>query len=334
MLISESVWRALTEAGVALVPTGADRAEMRYGKARATLTVIASPTPLTPSAVAASISRHPNPCLVIVPAATVAVRQAIAAAGWSWLVDTGQKVTGVLCLDGERVVLRPPVETTKRSATRGRVPWGTFTLVRRLIQHPYVTQQELAAIVGISQPRVSQALASLAGRDLVHRTSRGWIVRDVDEAIRWWLSTYPGPGGISTHWFGLEPVVEQARTVVEAFAATADATHVVVSGDVAADIIAPWHAPTRAILYAHTGLELAAAGFVPAGEEEATLELIVPRDPGLWPPSGKTPPGIPLVDPLQILWDVKRSPGPDSDEAAQRVWDVLRREHHGRRCAA
>jgi hypothetical protein len=27
---------------------------------------------------------------------------------------------------------------------------------------------------------------------------------------------------------------------------------------------------------------------------------------------------------LQILWDVKRSPGPDSSEAFQRLWEVIR----------
>ena len=330
MLISASVWRALAEAGVTLVPRAADRVELSWGNARATLTVIASPTPLTPRDIATSVNRHPEPCLIIVPAATPAVREAVEAAGWSWLVDSGQQVTGVLRFDGERIALGPPAETAKRSAKRGRVPWGTFTLVRRLIQHPYATQQELAALVGVSQPRVSQALAD---DGLVQRTPHGWAVRDIDEVIRWWLSTYPGPGGIGTYWYGLAPVVEQARTVVQ-LATAADPAGVAVSGDVAADIIAPWRAPTRAILYARTGVNLADAGFVPAGDEEATLELTVPRDPGLWSPPGKAAPGPPLADPLQILWDVRRSPGPDSEEATQRVWDVLRRRARDRGYAA
>ncbi|WBB47445.1 helix-turn-helix domain-containing protein [Verrucosispora sp. WMMA2044] len=333
MLISASVWQALTEAGVALVPRAADRVELSYADARATLTVIASPTPLTPRDITMSIDRHAGPCLIIVPSATVAVREAIDAAGWSWLIDGEQQVTGVLRLDGERVALRPPTEAVKRSAKRGRVPWGTFTLVRRLIQRPYATQQELAVLVGVSQPRISQALAALTDKDLVRRTPSGWVVRDLDEAIRWWLSTYPGPGGISTYWYNLAPVVEQARAIVE-MAAQTDAAGVVVSGDVAADIIAPWRAPTRAIIYARDGVNLADAGFVPAGGEEATLELTVPSDPGLCPPSGQAAPGLPLADPLQILWDVRRSPGPDNEEAAQRVWNTLRQRHHDRRHAA
>ncbi len=333
MLISSSVWRALAEAGVTLVPRGADRAELGYVDARVTVTVIASPVPLTPRDIATTIDRHPGPCLFIMPTATAAVREAVEAAGWSWLIDGERQVTGVLRLGGEQVTLRPPTEAVRRWAKRGRVPWGTFTLVRRLIQQPYATQQELAALVGVSQPRVSQALAALADYDLVSRMPTGWIVRDLDEAIRWWLSTYPGPGGISTYWYGLASAVEQARTVVELVAET-DASGVVVSGDVAADTMAPWRAPTRAILYVRDGVNLADVGFVPAGDEEATLELTVPRDPGLWPPPGKAAPGLPLADPLQVLWDVRRSPGPDNEEAAQRVWNMLRQRHHDQRHAA
>ncbi|NJP32033.1 winged helix-turn-helix transcriptional regulator [Micromonospora thermarum] len=326
----------LTDAGVALIPRGADRVELSYADARVTLTVVASPTPLSPRDIAALVSRHPEPCLIIVPAATPAVQEAVEAAGWSWLAESGQAITGVLRIGGERIALQPQAEAAKRSAKRGPVPWGTFTLVRRMVQRPYTTQQELAALVGVSQPRVSQALRTLADQDVVQRTSSGWTVRKLDEAIRWWLENYPGPGGISTYWYGLASAVEQARTVVEMVAA-GDSHGVAVSGDVAADIIAPWRAPTRAILYATTGVNLADTGFIPSGVEEATLEFTVPRDPGLWQPSGMAvpaTPNLPLADPLQILWDVRRSPGSDSEEAAQRVWDVLRRDHRDRGYAA
>ncbi|MER7457489.1 winged helix-turn-helix transcriptional regulator [Micromonospora sp. NPDC126480] len=332
MLISTTAWQALTEVGVALIPRGADRVELTYGEARDTLTVVASPTPLRPRDIAALISRHSEPCLVIVPTATPGVQKAVEAAGWSWLAEDGQRITGVLRIDSERIPLHPPVEAAKRSARTGPVPWGTFTLIRRMIQRPDITQRELAALVGVSQPRVSQALRALADEEVVWRTSSGWTVRDIDAAIRWWLATYPGPGGISTYWYGLAPAVEQARTVVAAAPPS-----VVVSGDVAADVIAPWRAPTRAVLYARTGVDLAAAGFVPAGEEEATLEFTVPRDPGLWRPAGMevtATTGLPLADPLQVIWDVRRSPGSDSEEAAQRVWEVLRRRHRDRGHAA
>ncbi|KAB1155124.1 hypothetical protein F6X68_12625 [Micromonospora sp. AMSO12t] len=336
MLISASVWQALTEAGVTLVPRGVDRVELSYAGARALLTVVSSPTPLSPSNIASLTSRYPERCLIVVPAASPAVRQAVDEADWSWLVDTGQQVTGTVRVNGVKVVLRSPPQAATRPAKRGPVPWGTLTLVRRMLQRPYASQRELAALAGVSQPRVSQALNVLADQELVRRTPNGWVVRDIDEAIRWWLESYPGPGGISTRWYGMASAVEQARTVVALVGAT-DPTAVVVSGDVGADVIAPWRAPIRAVLYGRTGANLEDAGLVPAGGDEATLEFNVPRDPGLWQPSGSATPvtnSLPLADPLQILWDVRRSPGPDSEEAAHRVWDVLRRRHRDRRDVA
>ncbi|PZG21465.1 hypothetical protein C1I95_07335 [Micromonospora craterilacus] len=315
------------------MPHGSDRVELAYADARATLAVVASPTPLSPSDIVAVAGRYPEPCLIIVPAATSAAREAVEATGGSWLVDSGQHVAGVLHIDGTRIVLRPPAPAATRPTRRGRVPWGAFTLVRRMIQQPHATQRELAALAGVSQPRVSQVLTALADIDVVRRAQDGWTLQNVDAAIDWWLSSYPGPGGITTYWFGLRAVVEQAARVASILAA-AGVQPVAVSGDVAADLLAPWRAPARAVVYAADGADLAEADLVPAGPEEATIELTVPHDPGLWPTASQTRGNaLPLADPLQILWDVMRAPGADSEEAAERVRQVLRRRHEQERAA-
>jgi hypothetical protein len=339
MLISTRVWRALLDAGITLVPLGADRVELRHSVVSGTSRVFTFPTPLNPSDVVALVNNHAEPGLIIVPAATPAARAAVDAAGWSWLVDSGQQVVGALRIAGRRIALDEHDNAALDRPRRGRpgpVPWGVLTLVRRLIERPYATQRELAELAGISQPRVSQSLRVLADRRLVQRSSAGWTVGDVDALVRWWLESYPGPGGISTFWFGLEPPMAQARAVVGLFdtvgpdgdATSAGQSAVVVSGDVAADIIAPWRAPERAVVYARTGLDLTRAGLTPAGADEATLEFVVPKDPGVWGVSPITEPmrnGLPLADPLQILWDVRRSPGADSEEAAAWLWQTLRR---------
>ncbi|MEV6810578.1 hypothetical protein [Micromonospora sp. NPDC051296] len=294
---------------------------------------MASPTPLSPSDIVAVAGRHPEPCLIIVPTATAAVRAAIEASGGSWLVDIGQHVAGVLHIDDTRIVLPPPAPASARPARRGRVPWGAFTLVRRMIQQPHATQRELAALAAVSQPRVSQVLSALADIDVVRRARNGWTLPNVDAAIDWWLASYPGPGGITTYWYGLSPVVEQAARIASLLAA-AGVQPVAVSGDVAADLLAPWRVPARAVVYAADGVDLAEADFVPAGTEEATIELTVPQDPGLWPTAPQTRGNaLPLADPLQILWDVTRAPGADSEEAAERVRQVLRRRHEQERAA-
>jgi hypothetical protein len=134
---------------------------------------------------------------------------------------------------------------------------------------------------------------------------------------------------LRTFWYGLESPGQQAQTVVGLLARDGHG-RVAVSGDVAADLIAPWRSPHRAVIYAETGVDLTTGGLTPANEADATVELIVPRDPGVWPkptiekPSGRPP----LADPLQILWDVARAPGPDADEAVRHLQRVLRDRRH------
>ncbi|MEU2613002.1 hypothetical protein ABZ570_15690 [Micromonospora sp. NPDC007271] len=326
MLISTAAWRALIDAGVLVVPLDADHVELRCGAHRGVLKVVTSPAVLNPSDIAALKSRHRDKILLAVPSATSAVRTTIEAAGWSWLIDNGRHVTGLLQLAGQPI----PIDSREAAAPAqrarpGRVPWGTLTLVRRLAGQPWPGQQQLAAVAGVSQPRVSQALAALAEQGLVQRTPAGWDVTNIDSVFDWWLRSYPGPGGIRSFWYGLEPPVKQAEAVVDVLTSS-DAGRIAISGDVAADLIAPWRSPRRAVIYAQTGVDLASAGFTPAGDEEATVELIVPKDPGVWPgPTAEEALGRrPLADPLQILWDATRAPGPDADEATQRLRKALR----------
>jgi hypothetical protein len=352
-------WHALIDAGVDLVPIDARHVELRQGGHRRRMLLQASSRPLNPSDVVALIERHPEPGLLVLPAATAEVRRTAEQAGWSWLVMGPRGVRGVLRLGEKPVEIGEP-DVEKNSAAQGRpgrVPWGSLTLVRRLLEQPAATQKVLATLAHVSQPRASQILGALAEQQLVARREAGWMVRDFDSLLRAWLDTYPGPGGISTYWYGLDTPRDQAQAVIRLLAERASAEpapaheqqaavaelSAVVSGDVAADIVAPWRTPGHAVVYARRGADLTEAGLTPAGVQEATLELIVPQDPGVWPsPSpyvlggrtdshesepvvgGKSP--MPIADPLQILWDVQRAPGSDSGEAAARLWQVLR-EH-------
>jgi hypothetical protein len=150
-------------------------------------------------------------------------------------------------------------------------------------------------------------------------------VRDFDGLLRFWLDSYPGHGGISTYWLGLSPPRDQAFEVIRHLG-TGTGPIAVVSGDVAADVIAPWRTPARAVVYTHAGANLSGAGLVQAAENDATLQLIVPQDPGVWPSEFAVAQNrqLPLADPLQVLWDVQRSPGSDTDETVTRLSDVLR----------
>jgi hypothetical protein len=347
------VWQALTDVGIDVVPVDAERIELGRDGHTTRARVLSFSRPLSPSDVADLVARHTEPGLLVVPAATAAVQRVIERVGWSWLVNGPHSVRGVLRLGelevsigDEKSAPGPPL-----SGRAGPVPWGSLTVVRRLLQEQIATQRALAAAAGLSQPRVSQTLTALTRDGLVSRRGGRWWVDDLDDLLRWWLDRYPGPGGITTFWYGLAPLRDQAQQVIDLLStgaapdsdAAGPPATAVVSGDLAADLLAPWRTPTRAVVYARCGADLGDVGLTPAGPQEATLELILPRDPGVWPlgPVGEALAGprrvqttgsaadhprghLPLADPVQVLWDVRRAPGPDSGEAADRLWTVLR----------
>lgn len=107
-----------------------------------------------------------------------------------------------------------------------------------------------------------------------------------------------------------------------------------VSGDVAADLVTPWAAPARATIYARAGVDLGDVGQTPCPAPDATLVLVTPQDPGPWRflphvwrlvATDPAPRQLPIADPLQILWDVERSPSVDADQMSSRLEDLVTR---------
>lgn len=145
---------------------------------------------------------------------------------------------------------------------------------------------------------------------------------DRTRALDLWLANYPGPGGTATHWAGLDGMWPATLSVLEQLPAGS-----VVSGDAGANLLAPWRRPTRAVVYGGQLPDLSMTGFVPvARADEASVTVVVPADRSVWPVVAihRTfeQRQVALVDPLQVLWDVTRSGGLDSDQAADqlRTW--------------
>jgi len=112
-----------------------------------------------------------------------------------------------------------------------------------------------------------------------------------------------------------------------------------VSGDVAADILAPWALPQRALIYADEAGDLSQARFVPSPMADATLELVTTRDPAVTPSVYAEPflaaaatTRLPLADPLVVLWDLNHATRVDADQAARhlrfRLAEQWRDLHH------
>jgi hypothetical protein len=135
---------------------------------------------------------------------------------------------------------------------------------------------DLAAECGVSQVTVSNGLRTLD--NAVVRNEGGCRAPRLETLWDRFLTEYPGPQGISSYWLSLEDIVRQAQKVRDA-AAELD---VIVSGDPAADLLAPWRVARRGVVYARTGLDLARLGFSETTRENATLEYVVPADPTIW----------------------------------------------------
>ena len=208
-----------------------------------------------------------------------------------------------------------------QTATR-RWGAGTSAIVRALISTTRpVTQVELATLVGVSQPRVSQVLGRLTKSSAVTSTNSGYVGRR-PQLINLYVDNHrPSLVDIEVPWYSLRPAHEQIDQLIAH--STSTSTRVAVSADLAPDLLAPWRHPTLTIVYADDTLDLTAAGFVRAeGRVDATVVIRHTSDTTLlaafepWPRSVD---GLPLVDPVQQIWDLHDLGGADRVEAADRL---------------
>lgn len=309
----------LVDAGVTVETVDADHVRLRTRNGARVVRLKVLDQPVNPARV--ETLQRGERGLLVVPRASKQVERVARERGWDLVAadrvllrdaDTGH-ATHAEPHDARDAALAP--------RRRGPQPRGALNAVRRLLAAAPLTQQKLADLSGLSQPYLSKVLAEHSHQHLVRRATNGWTPVDPRRLMSWWLQRYPGPGGATSYWASLEPLVEQAR------AATADlAGPVAVSSDLAADLLAPWRRPRQVVVYAERPPSLSERGFVPASSvEDATLVLTAPADPGVWLPStwafdhGR----LPVADPLQVLYDIGRSGGPDVTEAQEHLTTAL-----------
>jgi len=254
--------------------------------------------------------------LYVVPQATAALTEA---ASEDTRIAVASVRDRVVILASKRIDVPPQALSSARygaAPTRGRVAWGRFALIRALLRTPRPrTQIELADECGVSQVAISNGLRALDGA--VVREEGGWRALRPEKLWEQFLAEYPGPQGITTYWLGLDPIAVQAKMVRDA----AGGFDGLVSGDTAADVIAPWRVGRRAVVYARTGLNLARLGFAETTPENATIEYVVPADRTIWSAARAWSREAPawMTDPVLAAWDVRRTGGPDAEEAVERI---------------
>jgi hypothetical protein len=219
--------------------------------------------------------------LVITAAATVTTLDAAQAVGLSVLVapERGTVVGTLIDTDGRRHTIdastEPHRDPALRTSQRGRPAWGTFALVHAMLDDPTPrSQTALAHETGLTQARVSQALARLD--DLVARRATGWALEHPADAARWLAAHYPPPT-TAAGWLTLDEPVPATRAIADALT-HADVRYAV-TGQVAADLYAPWARPSRTTIWADRLIDLGASGCTPVTEAEASVIIAVPDDP-------------------------------------------------------
>lgn len=263
-----------------------------------------------------------RPTLVVAPHLSEQVRQLLADRRVSFVTDDAT----VLYLGSETITVGRGDASLQRAdpPAATALPFrglSAYQVVRRIIQRGLDRPQRLIARDAcVSQPRVSQTIARL--RDAGFLGQGTPHVEDLYALLAGWLEGYPGPGGVATNWFSLDPPAEAASIALRA--ARDSGVRALLSGDVAADLLAPWGRPRRAVVYADRAVDLAAVGLVRTPEHDAAIvTLVVPDDPTTAPPPDRHPTvgtvgglEVRVADELQVLWDVTRGPSHDTAEAA------------------
>ncbi|WP_453983889.1 hypothetical protein [Brevibacterium casei] len=207
------------------------------------------------------------------------------------------------------------------SPKRARPAWTRWAVIRYLLLNDTPARQSvIAGVLGASQQAVSNALKMLG--PYVDDAGAGAYAIDRQGLLRLWAEEYVGPGGQEFGWFSLDSIVRQVAQATEVFDLL-DQTYSV-GGDVAADLIAPWKLPATGRIYTDEPVDLSEGGFVPAPLDEATLIINVPRDPtvlrmGSIREPGSEGGGMPLADPLVVMWDLLHSGSVDSGPAADKI---------------
>jgi hypothetical protein len=188
-----------------------------------------------------------------------------------------------------------------------------------------VTQTTLSAMVGVTQPRVSQVLRTLIEHDAVAARPDGYLANR-RRVIDLYLANHtPSLSQPEAPWYSLASQREAVTSATNH--ANDEGARIAVSADLGPDLLAPWRHPTLTVIYCSRSLDLTAAGFIRAeGRVDATVLIRPTADTTLlaafepWP---RQILGVALTDPLQQLWDLHELGGHDRLDAARHLTTAI-----------
>lgn len=186
-----------------------------------------------------------------------------------------------------------------------------------------LVQTGLAGVAGVSQPYVSGVLTKLVANglldDRLHAPAADtWLnLAQAWAQARVWMP-------ITTYWTGVADLADALRAVRAVLPQPW-----VVSGDVGADILAPWRRPEQLVVLARGGTLAGTSLVQVTSEEPAQVVLQATADKVALPENAPMlswrSQQVAVAQPLQVWWDVLRSPGTDAPEAAAHLLDTVTR---------
>ncbi|MGV0792118.1 hypothetical protein [Mycolicibacterium sp. XJ1819] len=310
---SMSVPARLIDAGVQVIAGDARSLTYRKGNHAVTADLVFADWVPTPAAVLNRVRRRPgHRLLVACEAISDEARSTLLAAPD---VDLSVSSTGELVLSG--TTYRAPAMTAPHRSA-GERNWRRRAAERVcVLTREHLRQNDLAAAIGVTQ----QAVSKMADKNRLPKTP---MARDARREFLDELAAVPADGGlIETYWYGTDPVTEQVRNAIRLGAELT--VRVLASGEVAADVLAPWRVPRSGLVYAEELVDLNVFGMVEATPEEATLTVRVPADPTVWATAAwwhqdndAQHRDIVTVDPVVALQDMRAGDDTD-DDAPQRL---------------
>jgi hypothetical protein len=186
---------------------------------------------------------------------------------------------------------------------------GKATAVRHLyMAMEPVTQVDLAAHAGVSQPVVLQYLSSLRANGDVSFEDPGWLATRAQLSDSHWQG-YASRFATQSCWYRIDSLAAQ----------------VVVSGDVAADAVLPWKVPVVAIVYGTVGDELMdQLRFVRSDSAAAATILVRPVPDDSFRRDAIVARGMNVAPHLHLVADLTGLSGDDRLEGARRFDELGR----------
>lgn len=249
--------------------------------------------------------------------------------GWSWADEAGNfgiRSRGLRL--SQRISNSPPKPARNLPQGKGALAIARF-LIRMSDELGAIGPTELSKIANVSQPRASQVLTQLQRLNLIEKGPDGYRP-DQEALLDAFLNEYRGPGGAEAFFYSLDAPATAALHVIGVL--NHKDRRVAVSGDVGADLLAPWRSPTVALVYVEGLVDTNDIGLVAAQtRNDANVVLRFPDDTSVfrYRPLDAALAGrsVPLADETQILWDLLHLGGDDRLEAA----DQLRQQILGKK---